>query len=398
MKRGASKRLRRTAMGGAACLALLANRTTAEAFTYPEHVVITNAALAHANRVDGPATKLALSALQAFVQPEGKRSWPLDVELGRGLPPATFHAADLVALAADHSTTPINLLVRWFWWYDAGSRCSCSNAIDAILSLDNSAEPPTVCMGGTASGRFAVDRAGFLETVRAYHDARGVLKSTSGIDLKLANHDCAYTCMAERGRTHFRIPTLTIEDASYRHDYPNAASSYAMNHAIAIGLAMMSADPEPEADAYLGLAMVYEAFALHYLQDGIAPGHIVSSHHGYGNITVNGTHDHYNREGIVVSLSEGLCQQAAQMPLPHAFSNLRSQCLTPPEQRSPRLYGDHAMANKLGGGKGDVTADVAELLTLASLLRAIAPKSLTRAHRERGAETLGPSPREVGGS
>ena len=30
--------------------------------------------------------------------------------------------------------------------------------------------------------------------------------------------------------------------------------------------------------------------------------------------------------------------------------------------------------------------------------RAIAPKSLTRAHRERGAETLGPSPREVGGS
>jgi hypothetical protein len=311
-----------------------------------------------------------------------------------------LHAADLVAIAADHSFSPRNLVYRWFWIEQAKRSCTAQNLVDAMITLDDSGGQPRVCMDEASpaedrrqkAGRLVVDRRAFIDTVHGYGEALSTLEPTSGIDARISANDCAYACLAERGRSHFRIPSMRVEDAMNHHEFPNAAEAYAEKHAIAIGLAMASRKAGSHGAHLLGAALVYEAFAAHYLQDGVAAGHIVSSHYGYGNMSVSAMHDSNNQVGLEVALPRELCRHARDFKPRVAFPWLERQCFLD-DGSATVVRGDHALAMRLAqkdpnacppvgrslGTKrcaADVTSDLATMLTLWSLLEVVrAPAS-----------------------
>jgi hypothetical protein len=327
----------------------------ARAFSYPEHFVITRHAIASVVRTDPNARALVAEA-GAYFTGTSMSGAPPDspaLEVGK------FDLADLPALAGDHATTPHHLMRRWFWGPPSPRSCRWRNLGDALADLDAYSEPSSVC--AERPDNEPCDRDALLSAVRQYHDGSSTLQSTEDMDGALATADCAYVCLAERNVLHFRLPGVPVETAATLADVPNAAHSYAKWHALALALAAVS-HHHPEARVrYRAAALIYELFALHFLQDGVAAGHIVTPR-GYGNMTALATHDHHNRTGIAVVVPEAACEHPFTARLPKLARRCR-----PGTSRRATVRGDHAIASGLSREPEDVSEELAELSAEVSL-------------------------------
>jgi len=342
----------------ALAMAILAVSLPAEAFSYPEHFILTR----HALKAERGSNSRVWADLEHFFS-------DVPLSLASRLDPEKFDLADIPALAGDHSVSPHHLVQRWLRGPSNAGSCQLRNLGDALGDITANTESPTVCASRVDND--PCNRNVLLAVVRQYQNGDEVVQSTADIDPQLATADCSYVCLAERGSTHFRLPNVPIEKASHT-DTPNAALSYARWHTVALLIAGRSHDRVEDAGHFRAVAMIYELFALHYLQDGVAAGHMITPS-GYGNMTILATHDLYNRIGVSIRLSEAVCER---LPADR-FPRLRQQCARPGHLAVVR--GDHAIADQtVAHDPADVTQELAEFVTEVSLHEVLAEMSAPR--------------------
>ena len=128
-------------------------------------------------------------------------------------------------------------------------------------------------------------------------------------DMALQRTDPDYVTRATSNNAHFLLarPDVAMEPVAYAHlalganaDL-NALATYLWYHLRALTTAarVSRADIAPEARAQVvRAALADEAFALHFLEDSFAAGHVAGN---WGNSAVRkGTHDYYNEHGLAL--------------------------------------------------------------------------------------------------
>ena len=125
-------------------------------------------------------------------------------------------------------------------------------------------------------------------------------------DLRLERADPDYSSRAGANNAHHLLPRNTgndpmqyVEECLRAGVEPNVMGLYVLFHAAALYRAATlppPSAPEAERAAAARLVLALESFALHFLSDSFAAGHVAGS---WGPTAVRkGTHDYYNEHGI----------------------------------------------------------------------------------------------------
>ena len=134
-------------------------------------------------------------------------------------------------------------------------------------------------------------------------------------DIRLQRADSQYATRAGSNNAHFLLarPTVDFSAADYMQDTLKAGSEingvgvWGWYHLSALQKATRLAHENltPEERSALALAMLAdEAFALHFLQDIFAAGHVAGT---WGDVSQRkGTHDYYNAGGLEVRTWQGI--------------------------------------------------------------------------------------------
>jgi hypothetical protein len=254
----------------AACLGVL-QPVTAFAWLYPEHRDITVLAV---QRLE-PAARALLEQLwsEARTGHETRLCAQL-VETAPGNPACIDYAA-WPAIAGDHS-------------------CSARNMLSTVL------DTPWILDVARISARLKRQLA-----TAARRDQH--INAVRGSDLELQRADLNYATRAGSNNVHFLLarPDVDIEPEAYARlvlgsgAALNAMGTYVWYHlrALAKAARLAGGDLTPAARAQVALAaLADEAFALHFLEDSFAAGHMAGT---WGKAAVRkGTHDYYNEHGL----------------------------------------------------------------------------------------------------
>jgi hypothetical protein len=259
----------RASLPGWLTVALAALPAPASAWIYPEHRDI---AVAGFQKLD-PAQQAALSALwdEARVGYRGKLC-PRPSEGDQGLHPSCIDFAALPALSGDHS-------------------CSPRQVVDEILPGDWILDVAGVAARTKSRLAAAKDR-----------DRRNNVLAVSNLELQAA--DPEYVSRAGANNAHFLLPRKDNDPQAYAaaavgEGAPlNSLGLYLQYHMAALAAAQQyAASPPPAADrpAAARRILALEGFALHWIEDIYAAGHVVGT---WGSDAWRkGTHDYYNEFG-----------------------------------------------------------------------------------------------------
>jgi hypothetical protein len=262
----------------AVCLCAFAPMTVL-AWLYPEHRSITFLAI----KMLEPQQRSQLDALWSEARHgHESRLCAQMADSPNGLIPGCIDYAAWPAIAGDHS-------------------CSAQEMLRDVLVAPWI--PKVAAIGGTLEVKLAAARR---------RDQRVNAVRRSNIDLLRA--DPAYVERAMSNNAHFLLarPNTAIDPEAYLSlvlgpgAELNAAGTYAFYHERALGAAARVAEghlsPEARMEAALA-AFADEAYALHFLEDGFAAGHVVGN---WGTTAVRkGTHDYYNEHGVEVTTWNG---------------------------------------------------------------------------------------------
>jgi hypothetical protein len=247
----------------------------AGAFIYSEHRDI----MAEALRGLPPDRQALLAELWAAARTGQESRYCSPTVEGDGREkPSCVDLAAWPALAGDHSCSPEQFVARTL-------------TSDWVLKV-----------GGVAAGTKVA-----LENSR---NRDATLNEWAAYNLKLQIVDPEYASRAVRNIGHF-LKTRTSDDA---RDYlqrvlapdaePSAVGLYVYYHLGAMGLARRW--PTADAAERPGLArriLATEAFALHFLEDSFAAGHVAGS---WGDVAERlGTHDYYSEFGLDTTAWDG---------------------------------------------------------------------------------------------
>jgi hypothetical protein len=250
------------------------------AWVYPEHRDIAVQAIVRLT----PERRALLDSLWAIARRGNEaRLCSLVVDPLQGREPQCLDWAAWPAIGGDHSCSPQELL-------------------DNVLRSD--------WMLGVAdiAARLRED----LASADGTYDRVNALRNA---DLRMQRTDPNYATRAGSNNVHFLLArtyaTMTMRD--YAHDclIPgaelNALGAYAIFHQSALRkVARLRADASLSEDARRDLALsalADEAFALHFLEDTFASGHVAGT---WGGTSVRkGTHDYYCEHGMEVTTWDG---------------------------------------------------------------------------------------------
>ncbi len=133
-------------------------------------------------------------------------------------------------------------------------------------------------------------------------------------DVRLLKADDSYATRAGSNSVHFLLPRSLVSMSMQEYfaactasnAEPNALSTYAWFHTSALEKAYRYHHKQlsaTEKNELLLASLADEAFAVHFLQDIFAAGHITGS---WGKASQKkGTHDHYNEAGLEIETWEG---------------------------------------------------------------------------------------------
>ncbi len=289
-------------------LAMLAWGVCASAFAwiYPEHRDI--AVLA----VQGLDTERKASFDRLWQEARAgdeKRLCAQGADAQQGLAPPCIDWAALPGIAGDHSCSSQQMLdtVRKEDWILVVADVAAQLKSD-LAGIPVTARPdPTQGVSAliTDPGRRLADEASRAQRLNALRTA----------DTRLQRADPQYATRADANLAHFMMPRpdtnldpmaygiLTLKPGSEL----NAVGVYAWYHISALQKASrLASEPQlSEAERRsLTRAMLFdEAFALHFLEDTYAAGHVAGS---WGDVSQRkGTHDFYNQNGIEVITWKG---------------------------------------------------------------------------------------------
>lgn len=284
----------------------------ARAWYFPEHAELTRLAL----RDYAPAS--ATRAIQSVVRdayydgldlcPEATTALHALETSGDAVTCIPYGA--LPAIAADHANTVVDLRatlstpIHRLW--------PASNAVlgalltkaakDTWESFQDSA-PTDVVRGWTAD--IARQRSSRGARPPATLSPRDYVRS---LDVALFSIDSQYVSRAKNAKTHFHDPTSTIEVTLAQAavgDLDNALAQALAHHARSLQLAARSRI-EPDALAKRAQrteALLEHAFAVHFIEDGLASGHIVTDPAVAVDQRRAQRHDYFNRQGVAVTRS-----------------------------------------------------------------------------------------------
>lgn len=127
------------------------------------------------------------------------------------------------------------------------------------------------------------------------------------LDAALLILDPGYTSRARGAKTHFHDATASVADVlqqAVAGDFDNALAQLMAHHLKSLQLAVESRNAPPANKHTLRVAALFEhAFALHFMEDGLAGGHIATD----PAVTVDERraqrHDYFNRQGLAVRRS-----------------------------------------------------------------------------------------------
>jgi len=250
-------------------LALTVLPGTASAWIYPEHRDIAGAGVQKLP----PADRAAFDALWSEARKAlPDRLCPTPTEGDQGTRPTCIDFAAVPAMSGDHSCSPKEVAERTLasdWILDVARV-----AAETQVNLDN-----------------ARDRSQSLNAI-----------ATSNLALQAA--DPEYVSRAGANNAHFLLPRQNNDGAAYTRNAVkegaplNALGMYLQYHMAALELAQRyAASPPPPAErpAAALRIVVTEGYALHWLEDIYASGHVVGT---WGSDAWRkGTHDYYNEFG-----------------------------------------------------------------------------------------------------
>jgi hypothetical protein len=200
--------------------------------------------------------------------------------------------------------------------------------------------------------------------------------SGAALDEELRKIDPSYICLGMRGAAHFRLPGVPAIDALMEPTV-NGIRWYGMYHAQALEFAQIGAQsPDTSVkEKFWGLATLFELFALHFLEDAGAAGHIASDASTLNTDTVHATHDYYNSRGLGVRLPRDICDLITAQRQHDAgrFSRLQAICEREAERAGragvrARVRGDHSIGSAMWlKDPEDVTHEIVPLLVASSL-------------------------------
>ncbi|WP_437586043.1 hypothetical protein [Sorangium sp. So ce1000] len=285
---------------GAATLGVLLFARSASAWTHNEHTRMTGMAIRdrggssdfpvrlHVPPLDASARR-ALDALwDAARGGDPRRSKRLcaavdDDDLSDGRAPTCISMASLPAFAADHT-------------------CSPSDLGGAIVARDNW---PMRVLGVAQRFDAQVQDIGTWEVAEAEQKAE-IANARRDQDLYLLAVDEQYVSRAQDNRSHFQLPRAPdvatlgayLAQALEAGAQINGTALYVVYHQRALRFAAAAAVAERAGDL-AWWAVLNEAYALHFLEDAFAAGHIVggSAWNEPDGLRL-GTHDYYSAHGF----------------------------------------------------------------------------------------------------
>lgn len=300
-------------------------------------------------------------------------------------PGKCFTLADLPALAGDHAGSPT--LMKWKWFNDDFKPNYISPITDFVRSFRVVGESD--CFSSETTISKIPKREEFATLMHRASDGSLIADNFS-----IAKLDSNYVNSAAHNCNHFRNSNIVepveleeISTSSYITDIwhtprfiPNflteiftslqsenrsrgkpgleASAWYSQFHASAIEIASY------EGDTSLAAAWIFETFSLHFLQDGVSSGHIITPSDGGLSVitTTKKTHDELSENGLNVSVHSA-CTSLINMSqeLKSEFSSLNQVCES--TSFETKIYGD----GELVSDKSKVTKELAIYLSYISL-------------------------------
>lgn len=283
--------------------------------------------------------------------------------------------ADLPALAGDHAGSP--MLLQWKWLNDSRSAPWFFGVSDYLAStrifFDHGCESSETTVSKIPA------REDFIEVV---HRSPGA--TTFGETNEIIDHDSNYIRSAAHNCNHFR----NIENLSpgeYEESLTDSYSTtiwsksilpfrrnertrlkpklesdswYSQLHASALELAARKGENN------LAAAWIFETFALHFLQDGTASGHIITPNFGGTSVLkTKSLHDKLSKDGLKVSI-ENACRalNSEYQVLKVEFPRLKEACNE--DNFETTIFGDRNLVKR---DLNSATKDLAVFLTTVSL-------------------------------
>lgn len=250
-----------------------------KAWVYPEHREITLFAI---QKLEGNYL-VELNSLWAEARKNYEFSLTKDVIVpGQGLKPEALDYASWPAIAGDHS-------------------CSAQNMLDNILKTE------WILKVADVAAELRLD----LNLSQTRKDRINALRDS---DIRLQDVDPEYATRAGSNNAHFLIAlkNMKIKAETYfnycieKGREINAIGVYVLYHYSALVKATKLATEkfEPEERIELIRSMLAdEAFAIHFLEDVFAAGHVAGT---WGDASQRkGTHDYYNEKGLKTSSWDG---------------------------------------------------------------------------------------------
>jgi hypothetical protein len=223
----------------------------------------------------------------------------------QGTAPLCLDWAALPAIAGDHSCSSKDMLdiaLRSEWILNVAD-------VAAQLKEDLSRVPVVPAPGQQADSDGQVRYPDFARRIQGEQIRSERLNALRTSDIRLQRADPAYATRAGANNAHFLLarPTTKTTDVEYAGisigpgAELNAVGVYSYFHLSALQKALRLANEQfsPEQRSALVRAMLAdEAFALHFLQDTFAAGHVSGT---WGSTSQRkGTHDFYNANGLEV--------------------------------------------------------------------------------------------------
>jgi hypothetical protein len=292
-----SRRLRAGWLG-----VLLALAGPCFAWVYPEHRDIAVLGV----QVLDPQRAAAFDKLwkEARVGHEN-RLCELPAVADQGTAPLCLDWAALPAIAGDHSCSSkdmLDIVLRSEWILGVAD-------VAAQLKEDLSRVPVVPSPGQQADSDGLVKYPDFARRIQGEKIRSERLNALRTSDIRLQRADPAYATRAGANNAHFLLarPTTKTTDVEYAGitigpgAELNAVGVYSFYHLSALQKALRLANEtfSPAQRSELVRAMLAdEAFALHFLQDTFAAGHVSGT---WGSTSQRkGTHDFYNANGLEV--------------------------------------------------------------------------------------------------
>jgi len=282
--------------GFAMCIAV----STASAWVYPEHRDIALLAL----RDLDPGRKDVFDRLwqEARAASEGQLC-EQGADLAQGLAPDCLDWAALSGVAGDHSCSSQQMLET-----AVGSDWILQVADVAAQLKEDLARIPAIPLERAPNGKSSAIAGARQELQDEKHRADR-LNTLRVADTRLQRADPQYATRADKNLAHFLLarPDTSLDPLAYAA-YAlrpgadlNAPGVYLWFHISAMQKASRLASEAlspGERRALARAALFDEAFALHFLEDMYASGHVAGS---WGDVSQRkGTHDFYNEHGLDV--------------------------------------------------------------------------------------------------